>query len=143
MRRSPLRKQGQSETSKAKHRIQALLREIKIKEQGDCWVKLEGITEFGPCDEVFQYDHLETRSKNISYSDPRLGVLVCKRHHFYHGSPRREQRERYEELVRKFIGEKRAALWGRVRADGKAHPMGIFDWNKIIMALEQELRELS
>lgn len=143
MRRSYLRKQGTSETSKLKRDIQKLLREIKLKEQGDCWVKfMQLFGSFGLCDGPLQYDHLETRGKNISYADSRLGVLACRRHHYFHNAPRRELNVMYEAEVRKFIGEKRAKLWDRVRADNKPYPMGAHEWGKVILGLRQELKEL-
>ena len=138
-RKKGLSSKGKSDTARAKDEIQKLLRALAIKNQKECWVKLQGITEFGECDEVQQYDHLETRAKNISYADPRLGVLVCKRHHFYHGSPRREQVEQYENLVREFIGPERAKLWERVRKDTKSYPKLLWDWQKDIMFLKAEL----
>lgn len=157
MKRTPLKRQSDSPTAKIKREIQKTLREIKLKEQGDCWVKLlfnrRGevnmdsdarfvIAEMGDCDEVKQYDHLESRARNISYANPKLGVLVCRRHHFWHGSPRKEQRETYERLVRLFIGPERAKLWDKVKNDRKNYPMGIYEWNREIMALKQELKKL-
>lgn len=142
MKRSKLRKKSKQPAALAKDEIQNLLRQLAILTYGECWVKQAGITEMGECNDVLQYDHLETRAKNISYADFRLGVLVCKRHHWYHGSPRKEQVTRYEELARGFIGKERAALWDRVRADNRAYPMGAYEWTKIIWDLKQRIKSV-
>lgn len=141
MKKTPLARRSKSETAKAKDRIQAKVREIVILRDGGCWLRGKQM-EFGPCDGPLQADHLETRSKNISYAVTDLIVCACRRHHYYHGHPVKRWRDRYEELARKFIGEKRATLWDRVRMDGKAHPMSAWDWAKVEIALEQELENL-
>src|SRR3990167_10632447 len=84
-RKSPLRKKGESELSQCKDRIQALLRAIAIKRDGGCVLRgwaarpCSGWNKKGEL--ILQYDHLITRTRNISYGDPRLGVCICLGHH--------------------------------------------------------------
>jgi hypothetical protein len=144
MRRTPLRKTSKSPVALCKARIQALLREIAILRDGGCF--LRNRAEFGQCGGygsksgklIQQFDHLNTRERNISYGDPRLGVCVCLRHHFYF---KKQYPYEYEKAAREFIGPERTALLERVKADRKTYAMGIYEWGKIEIALKQELKQ--
>src|SRR6266851_8761525 len=89
MRRTPLRRTGQSDTARTKERIQALLRAIAIEREGGCVFRF--YPEVGACGSrptkdghlILQFDHLNTRARNISSGDLRLGVCVCERHHIF------------------------------------------------------------
>ena len=77
MKRSPLRQHSKSEIAQAKVRIQALLREIAIKRDGGCILRL--YPDAGQCGGfapksghlILQAEHLNTRERNISYGDMR------------------------------------------------------------------------
>lgn len=64
---------------KCKARIQALLREILIKEHGDCEAKGEDQACAGP----LQADHIESRIFANTYGDIKNTILLCNSHHFY------------------------------------------------------------
>ena len=143
MKRAYLKKKSDSPTALAKDRIQALCRAISIKRDGGC--VLRDYSETGKCggcrndgELVLQFDHLNTRSRNVSYGDPRCGVCVCKRHHLFY---KRQFPFEYEKAVMDSIGKKRRDLVYRVRADKKDYNMVLNDWLKIEMALIQELQK--
>lgn len=142
MKKSPLRKQSKSETSKCKVRIQALLREIAIKRDGGCVLRYFPTT--GPCggfrkdgELILQAEHLNTRERNISYGDMRNIVCLCQRHHGYF---KPQYSRLYWEIIEKVIGPERWEWLKKVEADRKSYPMGIYEWSKIEMALRQELK---
>lgn len=143
-RRKSLRKKSASPTAECKDRIQALLREIAIIRDGGCVFR--NYPESGDCggyrkdgELILQFDHLNTRARNISFGDARLGVCVCLRHHFYY---KKQFPFEYERIAIEVIGEKRATLLHRVREDRKSYPFGIYEWGNIELALQQELQKL-
>jgi hypothetical protein len=88
---------------------------------------------------VLQYDHLNSRAFNVSYADIRLGVILCKGHHGWkHFSDR--NKKMYDEIMRKMIEPKRRALWDAVEADRRDYPMGLWDWQKVELALTDQLK---
>lgn len=127
--------------AKAKDRIQAKIRAIAIRRDGGCVFR--EYPESGQCggyrndgELILQFDHLNTRARNISYGDPRLGICVCLRHHFYY---KKQYPTEYERIVREAIGEYRAALLDRVREDRRSYHFTHSDWLKLEIALDQEL----
>ena len=140
MKRSKLRVVGQSTTSDLKKDIQALVREIVMKRDGGCWLRHYG--ESGACgghrkdgELILQGEHLHTRSNAASFSDTRLIVCICLRHHMYW---KPQHSALYNELAEKFIGKERGKLWKRVREDRRPHKV---DLKLEIVALEAELKE--
>lgn len=136
----PLRARGKSESSVLKDEIQKLLREIAIKRDKSCVFR--NYPETGKCggyrkdgELILQFDHLNSRSRAVSYSDSRLGICVCKRHHLYY---KRQYPAKYEEVVRKIIGKKRCELLDKVRADERPYKA---DLQLEIIGLKQELRK--
>src|ERR1700676_2361744 len=117
-RKSPLRLTSKNPTAQCKDRIQALLRPITILRDGGCVLRgqwgvpiCNGYRADGQL--VLQFDHLNPRSRNISYGDPRLGVCVCKGHHGWKNG----NKDEYDRLVKVIIGPERSALLERVKAD--------------------------
>ena len=97
----------------------------------------------GPHDEIFQYDHANTRARNISYGDSRLGVGACKRHHYFHDTSfDKEKKEAYEKGMLDFMGAKNRSLLKRVKEDRGVHPFSEWDWEKVKIQLTQELNEI-
>lgn len=128
-----------------KDRIQGLLRAIAIERDGDCFAR-NYPEEMGGCGGfkkdgglILQFDHLNTRARNISYADPRLGILACLRHHFYF---KKQYPVIYEKCALDFIGPARKKLLERVRADSKTYHMTKGDWDKVEIALQAELKKI-
>ena len=146
MKRSWLKKQSSSPVAQCKRRIQALLREIKMLEQGGvCWVEKypDLMRLLGPHDDVWQYDHCNTRARNISYGDSRLGVGVCKRHHYFHDTTYdKEKKAAYEKGMLKFIGPANRKLLKMVKEDRRSHTFTEFDWALIEIQLKKEVETL-
>ena len=145
MKRTPLKRKSKNPTAVAKDEIQGLLRAIAIKRDGGCVMR--NYPETGLCgghrtdgEIILQFDHLNTRARNISYGDVRLGICVCKRHHLYY---KKQHPFEYERCAIGAIGKKRAELLYRVRADRKMYSMGLWEWQKIIIGLKRELEKLN
>ena len=146
-RKTPLRKQSQSPSALFKVQIQATLRQIVILRDGGCFLRnyqnkitpqyreCGGYTNAG--DLILQAEHLHTRSNAASFSDSRLVVCCCKRHHIFY---KPQHSAEYNELARDFIGKDNAKLWDRVKEDHRAHKV---DLALELVALKQQLRELS
>jgi len=127
LRRTPLRRKGKSPTAELKDAIQAELRRIVIKRDKGCF--LRHYSEAGACGGyrkdgqlILQAEHLHSRSHAVSFSDPRLVVCICKRHHIYW---KPQYSARYNELAEEFIGPERAKLWSRVREDYRPHKVDL------------------
>lgn len=86
---------------------------------------------------ILQAEHLHTRSNASSFSDSRLVVCVCQRHHIYY---KPQHSVEYNELARDFIGKKNAQLWDRVKEDRTPHKV---DLKLELLALKQEYKILS
>lgn len=149
--KSRISRVGKSETAQCKVRIQGLLRMIVIQRDGGCFARFyPDMGECGPYrndgELILQFDHLNTRLRNISYGDSRLGVCVCPNHHYHHHNNMRAVHpkvwERYMENVKKFIGASRVRLLESVQEDTKSYQMGLWDWVKVEMALKGELASL-
>jgi hypothetical protein len=146
MKRTPLRRSSKSPTALCKIRIQALLREIAILRDGGC--VLRNFIEAGVCGGygpksgklILQAEHLNTRERNISFGDMRNIVCLCQRHHGYF---KQQNGALYWDLIRRHIGEERWAWLQRVIADRKTYPMGIYEWQKVELALRAELKSLT
>jgi len=146
-RKTPLRKQSQSPSALFKVQIQATLRQIVILRDGGCFLRnyqnkitpqyreCGGYTNAG--DLILQAEHLHSRSNAASFSDSRLVVCCCKRHHIFY---KPQHSAEYNELARDFIGKDNAKLWDRVKEDHRAHKV---DLALELVALKQQLRELS
>lgn len=145
MKRSPLRKQGKSETAKAKRRIQALLRKLVMLRDGGCILR-HYRPQAGECggyrqdgELILQADHLITRSNTATYGDSRNVVCLCKRHHGYW---KPQHSHLYWELVKEHIGEKRWEWFKRAEKDRKPHGMTLWDWGKVEIGLKQEIENI-
>jgi hypothetical protein len=148
VKRSPLAKESKNPTAECKKRIQSLLRQLAIRRDGGCVLRKDvppgyiipacnGYAKNGEL--VFQYDHLNSRAFNVSYADIRLGVILCKGHHGWkHFTD--HNKKLYDEIMRKMIEPKRRALWDAVENDRKSYPMGIYEWGKVEMALNNDLK---
>ena len=146
-RKTPLRKQSQSPSALFKVQIQATLRQIVILRDGGCFLRnyqnkitpqyreCGGYTNAG--DLILLAEHLHSRSNASSFSDSRLVVCCCKRHHIFY---KPQHSAEYNELARDFIGKENAKLWDRVKEDHRAHKV---DLALELVALKQQLRELS
>lgn len=136
MKKSYLKRKGQSETALIKDEIQTKLRQYAIERDGGCVFR--DYPETGACgghrkdgELILQYDHLNSRSNAISYADERLGICVCKRHHLFY---KRQYPAKYEELARKVIGKERCKLLDQVRADYRTYKM---DWKLELLRLNK------
>ena len=138
--RGKLRVAGVSETHDLREEAQALLREIAIKRDKRCVMsrfyqtgQCGGFTKGGKL--ILQYDHLNSRVHAVSFTDSRLGILVCLRHHLYF---KRQYPVIYEECAMQAIGKERAELLKRMREDRTAHKV---DLKLEILALKKELQK--
>lgn len=138
MRKSSLKLRGTSETSVLKEQIQAILRQIVILRDGGCI--LRDYPETGKCGPymkkglVLQAEHLNGRSRSISFADSRNLVCLCQRHHIY-WKPQNSQR--YWEIIEEQIGPKRWDLVQGWIKDRLAHKV---DLKMAKIFLEQELK---
>jgi hypothetical protein len=85
---------------------------------------------------ILQAEHLHSRSNANSFSDSRLVVCVCQRHHIYY---KPQFSAEYNELAGIFIGKKNKTLWDIIRNDRTSHKI---DLKLAKIALEQELKTL-
>lgn len=139
IRGSTLRKEGKSEVAQAKKRIQALLRELAIRRDGGCIMRKHlGMlpSRYRECDEVLQAEHLNTRGASGSYGDMRNIVCLCRRHHIFF---KPQYSQLYWEIIEQHLGKEGWAWYKRVRDDYAAHPMRLWDWQQIELALKQDL----
>lgn len=141
LKRGKLRVVGVSTMAELKKEIQATLRLISIARDGGC--VLRNYQESGACggyrkdgELVLQYDHLHSRTHAISFSDPRLGVCVCKRHHIYW---KKQYPITYEAIIRKVIGRKRCKLLDDVREDRGTYKV---DLKLELLVLKKELQKV-
>ena len=140
MKRTKLRKNSKSPIAQIKKEIQALLRELAIRRDKTC--VMSNYPETGKCGGcrkdgklILQFDHLVSRVRNIGW-DTRLGVCICKRHHFYY---KKQYPFEYERCAIDNIGPKRAELLYRVREDTKPYKMSLSDWQLVETGLSKEL----
>lgn len=138
-----LQRESQRPIPQAKKRIQAILREMRIILDGGC--VLRAFPETGQCGPrtingnlILQFDHLLTRERNIAWN-VELGVCVCLRHHLYY---KKQYPAKYEECVRKAIGEKRCKLLDRAREDRRTYHMDLNNWLLLEIALTQDLAKI-
>jgi hypothetical protein len=132
-----------------KDRIQTLLRAIALIRDGGCVLApFQGKNGIPYCngyrkdgEMIYQYDHLNSRAFNVSYADPRLGVIICKGHHGWKTFTD-NNKKLYDALVRKIIGPARSKLWDRVETDRKTYHMGVYEWQKVELGLAAELKKM-
>lgn len=142
MKRTKLRMRGISDTSVLKEQIQAALRDVVIKRDKGCL--LRDYKETGLCGPykkdgklVLQAEHLNTRSRMISFADSRLAVCLCQRHHIFW---KPQNSARYWEIIEEMIGPKRWELFQQVKSDYKTHKV---DLKMALIYLRQELKEMA
>lgn len=145
LKRTRLRVAGVSDTALLKKDIQALLRQIVIKRDGGCFLRnyqsrinpqyknCGGYRKDGEL--ILQAEHLHSRSNASSFSDSRLVVCVCQRHHIYY---KPQHSAEYNELAKEFIGKQNAELWDRVREDRTPYKV---DLKLEKLSLEKELKK--
>ena len=140
LKRSRLRIVGVSDTAEQKREIQALLRLIGIARDGGCIFR--NYLESGACggyrkdgELILQFDHLHSRVHAISFSDSRLGIIACKRHHIFW---KKQYSAEYEKIAREVIGKERCELLDSVREDRHPHKV---DLQLAIIVLKKELQE--
>ncbi len=146
LRRTALRVVGHSTTSELKIEIQSVLRDIAILRDGGCvfrdykgpmtpsYRSCGGFRKDGGL--ILQYEHLDTRAKAISFSDTRLGICICQRHHIFY---KKQHPDEYYRIVREIIGKERSDLLTRVQNDYTPHKV---DLKLELIALKQELKQL-
>ena len=130
MKRSYLRKQGKSDTAKIKRNIQALLRAFAIERDGDCILRKHRHCN----DPVLQYDHLITRGNSATYSDERLGVLICRTCHGW----KHWHKEEYDALMRKILSKERVKHWDKCSEESWRPTQ--MDWKLEEVRLKQLLK---
>ena len=139
IRGSTLRKEGKSEVTLAKKRIQALLRELAVRRDGGCVLRryLHRLPpQYQRCNEVLQAEHLNTRGASGSFGDMRNIVCLCSRHHIQF-KPQHSQL--YWEIMQEHLGDERWEWFKKVRDDFKPHPMRLWNWQQIELSLKQDL----
>lgn len=144
--RKPLRVVGKSTMSELKNEAQGLLREIVILRDKGCFLrayksKIEpryrecgGFTKAGKL--ILQAEHLESRAKAISFTDERLVVCICKRHHLFY---KPQFTKEYNDLAREYIGKENAKVWDYVSNYRSAFKI---DLKLEILRLKQILKKL-
>lgn len=147
MKRSRLRLVGKSPQALMKVEIQALLREIVIKRDGGCIMrhyKNEISNQYRECGGwtkdgrlILQAEHLHTRANAASFSDTRLVICLCQRHHIYY---KPQHSNEYYRIVKKHIGPERTKLLKAVEEDRMSHKV---DLALELVALRQELKKLT
>lgn len=145
LKRTKLRVAGASSTSELKREIQAVLRAIVMARDGGCILRTHGneITpQYRECggyrndgEIILQAEHLHTRSDARSFSDSRLVVCLCQRHHIYY---KPQHSDEYYRIIRKHIGEERSKLLDRVQQDYSPHKA---DLKLELLALKMELKK--
>jgi len=110
-----------------KQDIQDILRKIVIIRDGGCI--LRHYPEAGSCGGyrkdgqlILQAEHLHTRSNAASFSDTRLVVCLCQRHHGYY---KPQHADEYFKIVRKHIGKERSDLLTKVQEDYSPHKVDL------------------
>lgn len=139
MKRTALRRKSISPVSKAKERIQALLRQRAIERDGGCVLRTRPIAgHCGPTKSdgelILQGEHLNGRANSVSYAEMDNIVCLCLNHHFFF---KKRQPALYWILIEEIIGPKR---WEKVKGwiqDKSTHRTSLSDW----LRLEQELKE--
>jgi len=145
-RKTPLRKQSQSTSALFKVQIQDTLRLLVtardkgcILRDSRCGVTAELIDNKVVSNTVIQADHLITRSNSATYADHRLVVCLCKG---CHGWKHWNEKE-YDILVKRILSKDRVQLWERCEEERMSHRAVKMDWAMELLALKQQLRELS
>ena len=146
LKRTKLRLVGQSTQAELKREAQALLRQIVILRDGGCFLRnyTNRInSQYAQCggyrndgEIILQAEHLHTRTNAASFTDTRLVVCVCQRHHIFY---KPQHSSEYNELAREYIGEKNAKLWDFIKNDRLSHKI---DLKMEILGLKQELKKL-
>lgn len=139
--KSVLRQLSKNPTAEIKREIQALVREIVIKRDKGCILRLKRFCGGDIGFAVLQADHLITRANSATYGDTRLIVCVCTRCHGWKSLGSNRNKKEYDTLVRTLISPERVALWDMAEADShRPHKM---DWQLVKLSLQKELAELS
>lgn len=143
MKRTPLKRKSSSPTALMKDKIQATLREIVIARDGGCVLrnyKNEINPQYRECGGwrndgglILQAEHLHTRANASSFSDSRLVVCICQRHHIYY---KPQHSDEYYRIVKKHIGPERTKLLEAVQNDHSAHKV---DLALALVVLKKEL----
>lgn len=146
-RNSTLRVKGNDPSSILKEEIQGLLRAIVILRDGGCFLRhyrdkinsqyIECGTHRKDGDLILQAEHLHTRSSARAFSDSRMLVCCCQRHHLYFKTQHSSQ---YNRFARDFIGDSRCKLWEDIE-DTRFTAYKV-DLKLEKLALEKELKSL-
>jgi hypothetical protein len=139
MKRTKLRLKGISTTAELKDDIQNLVRDIVIKRDGGCILrvlpghKCNGFANDGHL--ILQADHLLTRANSGTYSDTRLIVCICKGAHGW----KHWHESEYNKLVKTILPKERVELWEKCEEEMHAHKTHKMDWALEKIVLEREL----
>ncbi len=128
-----------------KEKIQAILREIVIARDGGCIMrnhKMEINHQYRECGGwrkdgglILQAEHLHTRANASSFSDSRLVICLCQRHHIFY---KPQHSDEYYRIVKKHIGPERTKLLEAVQNDRSAHKV---DLALALVVLKKELTQ--
>jgi len=148
IKRTPLRRKSLSEIARCKSRIQDTLRQLAIHRDEGCVLRniatQEGLKQCSGFRKdgklILQYDHLISRTRNISYAELDLGVILCKGHHGWK-SFTDDNSKRYDEVIKKVLSQDRLKKWERFKNDRKSYSYGEYEWRVIEIILKQELKE--
>ncbi len=135
-----LRVVGKSDTATIKKEIQAVLRQIVMKRDKGCILRMERCgRELEAPGVVWQADHLITRANSATYADSRLVVCVCSGCHFW----KKYHKEQYDAMVKEILPAHIVKLWERCEKDSwRPTKKGMYDWQLALTVLRQELAKL-
>ena len=147
MKRSPLKRKtklrvaGKSSASEDKREIQSLLRQIVMKRDKGCILRMERCgNELDTPGVVFQADHLVTRANSATYADHRLVVCVCRGCHGW----KHWHKEQYDALIKTILPEDTVRLWEKAeQSRWRPTNRSGSDWKLEIVALKQYLTQLT
>lgn len=142
MKRTKLNIVGHSTQAQLKKEIQETLRTLVILRDGGCI--LRHYPETGKCGSrqtksgelILQAEHLNTRARAISFSDSRLVVCLCERHHIFW---KPQFSDEYYKIVKKHIGKTRTKLLEAVQNDYKTYKV---DLALELIGLKKEVKAL-
>lgn len=148
-RKSPLKKQSLSDTALIKKEIQRVLRDIVMKRDEGCILRIRPqYAELPDCNGyakdghlILQADHLITRGNSATYADSRLVVCLCKGHHGWKSVGSNLRKKQYDEIVRQLLPKERVELWNR--CEKESWRPSKTDWKLALAALEQEYAQMS
>lgn len=145
-RTTPLAAKSKSDTALIKEEIQHYLREIGLIRDGGCILRSVHNFDLPQCggyrndgQMIYQFDHFISRSNSATFSDPRLGGILCKAHHGWKSLGSNLRKARYDAILRTLLPHDRVVLWDKMEAESwKPAKM---NWQLELAALKSEYNQ--